>query len=198
MLAAVNSRWLPLLVVASLLILFRVFGSIFSETLPNFQPLAALFFCGFLLAPGWRGFAIPAGIYFLTYPLPAMLQGRLDWLTPGVLGVTLLAFGAMFLLGRALRPERALTLFGGAFAAAILFHLITNGAAWLGSPMYPKSALGLWQSLWAGPVGSPLPSWVFLRNLVAANLIFTAVILVARIPMAIPRVAVTPGLTPAR
>ena len=191
-------HWLPILLVVTLLIVFRVFGSVFSETLPNFQPLAALFFCGFLLAPGWRGFAWPAGIYFLTYPLPALLQGRLDWLTPGVLAVTLLAFGAMFLLGRTLRPGRAATLLGGAAAAAVLFHLITNGAAWIGSPLYPKTPLGLWQSLWAGPAGSPVPSWVFLRNLMAANLIFTAVLLVARFPLAAVQTRATPGLTPAR
>jgi len=181
-----------------LLVAFRVLGSVFPESLPNFQPLAVLFFCGFLLAPGWRGFAWPAGIYFLTYPLPALLQGRVDWLAPGVLGVTMLAFGAIFLLGRSLRPERAVTLFGGAVTAALVFHVITNGVAWIGSPLYPKTPLGLWQSLWTGPVGSPVPSWVFLRNLMAANLIFTAMLLLARFPIAIPRVAASSGLTPAR
>jgi hypothetical protein len=194
----VNSRWLPLLLAAALLIVFRVIGSVFSETMPNFQPLAALFFCGFLLAPGWRGFAWPAAIYFLTYPLPALLQGRIDWLTPGVMLVSILSFGAMFLLGRKLRPERALPLLGGAVVAALLFHIITNGAAWIGSPLYPKTPLGLWQSLWAGPVGSPIPSWVFLKNLVAANLLFTAVILIARKPFAFPCASATPGLTPSR
>lgn len=198
MLAAVNTRWLPIFLVVALLVVFRLIGSVFSETMPNFQPLAALFFCGFLLAPGWRGFAWPAAIYFVTYPLPAMLQGRMDWLTPGVFVVSILAFGSIFMLGRAFRPQRALGLLGGAFAAAVMFHLITNGAAWIGSPMYPKSATGLWQSLWAGPVGSPLPSWVFLRNLVAANLIFTAVLLVARHPFVFSRAAAIPGLTSSR
>jgi len=193
-----HTRWLPIVLVVALLVAFRVIGSVFSETMPNFQPLAALFFCGFLFAPGWRGFAWPAGIYFLTYPLPALLQGRLDWFTPGVMLVSLFAFGAMFLLGFKLRPERAVSLLGGAVAAALVFHLITNAAAWIGSPMYPKNALGLWQSLWAGPVGSPIPSWVFLKNLVAANLLFTAVILIARKPFAFPSLTATPGLTASR
>lgn len=193
-----NSRWLPLILVAVLLIVFRVVGSIFSETLPNFQPLAALFFCGFLLAPGWRGFVWPAAIYFLTYPLPAMLQGRMDWLTPGVMIVSLAAFAAMFFLGRAIRPERAVTLLGGAAAAAVVFHLITNGAAWIASPLYPKTPLGLWQSLWLGPVGSPIPSWVFLKNLMAANLLFTAILVVARLPFGAVQNTTSPGLTPAR
>ena len=193
-----NHRWLPILLIIALLIVFRVVGSVFPDALPNFQPLAALFFCGFLLAPGWRGFAIPAGIYVLTFGLPALFQGRLDWLAPGVLAVTLLAFGAMFFLGHALRPARAVSLLGGAVGAAVVFHLITNGAAWIGNPIYPNTLPGLWQSLWTGPAGSPIPSWVFLRNLVAANLIFTAILLVARIPMALPKSQTTPGLTPAR
>ncbi len=193
-----KSRLIPILVVAVLLVVFRIFGSVFSEAVPNFQPLAALFFCGFLLAPGWRGFAIPAGIYFLTFPLPALLQGRADWLSPGVLVVSLFAFGAMFLLGSKLRPSRPATLLGGAVAAAVLFHLITNTAAWLGSPLYPNTLPGLWQSLWTGPAGSPVPSWVFLRNLVAANFLFTAILLASRVPMTLAQSRAIPGLTPAR
>lgn len=191
-----HSRWLPLLLVAILLVAFRVLGGLFPESLPNFSPLAALFFCGFLLAPGWRGFAWPAGLYFLTYPLPAMLQGRFDWLAPAVLLTALAAFALTFLLGRALRPSGAGALLGGAAAAAVVFHLVTNGAAWIGSPLYPKSPEGLWQSLWTGPLGSPLPSWVFLRNMLAANLLFTAILMLARLPM--PVRAASPGLTPAR
>ena len=33
-----------------LLVVFRIVGSVFPETVPNFQPLAALFFCGALMA----------------------------------------------------------------------------------------------------------------------------------------------------
>jgi hypothetical protein len=193
-----NFRWLPIILVAALLVAFRVLGSAFPESPPNFQPLAALFFCGFLVAPGWRGFALPAAVYFLTYPLPALLQGRVDWLTPGVFFIALLSFAAMFAMGKALRPQRVATLLGGTVAAALVFHLITNGAAWIGSPLYPKSLEGLWQSLWTGPVGSPVPSWVFLRNMVCANVVFTLVLCVARLPFAMPAKAATPGLTPAR
>jgi hypothetical protein len=73
---------------------------------------------------------------------------------------------------------------------------VTNGAAWIGSPLYPKSPLGLWQSLWAGPTGSPIPSWIFLRNMTAANLLFTAVFLSAR--FALPRFSPKPVAATAR
>ena len=192
-----NTRWLPLVFVTTIVIGFRVLGSAFAETLPNFQPLPVLFFCGFLFAPGWRGFAWPAAIYFLTYPVPALLEGRLDWLSPAAAAVSLLSFGLMFSLGHALRPQRIHAMLGGAIAAALLFHLLTNGCAWLASPLYPKSPLGLWQSLWLGPAGSPIPSWAFLKNLLAANVLFTAILIIARLPTAMQSPA-TPGLTPAR
>ena len=62
-------RYLPLVFIVALLIGFRVLGSVLPENQPNFQPLAAVFFCGALLAPGWRGFALPLGIWAITYPL---------------------------------------------------------------------------------------------------------------------------------
>ena len=62
--------------IVMLLIAFRIIGSVFPETLPNFQPLAALFFCGALMAKGWRGWAIPLGAWVLTYPAPALIEGN--------------------------------------------------------------------------------------------------------------------------
>lgn len=68
----------------------------------------------------------------------------------------------------------------GSIGAALVFHLITNGVAWLADPRYAKSLTGLWQSTWAGAPGDILPSWVFLRNLAAANVLFTGLVLLAR------------------
>jgi hypothetical protein len=76
----------------------------------------------------------------------------------------------------------------GSVAATLVFHLITNSAAWLADPRYAKSLIGLWQSLWTGAPGDVLPSWVFLRNLGVANLIFTGAHLLAmlRVPHIYP------------
>jgi hypothetical protein len=177
------NRYLPLCLIIGLLIAFRVLGSVFPENLPNFQPLAALFFCGALLATGWRGFAIPLGVWALTFPL-----GIGHTSSPAVFLTTLLALTLVFFLGKSLSKRGMPTLLLGSVASAMLFHLVTNGAAWIGDPRYAKSLLGLWQSLWTGAPGDVLPSWVFLRNLAAANLIFTGVFLAARIrlPKALP------------
>lgn len=164
------NRYLPLGLIIGLLIAFRILGSVLPSTQPNFQPLVALFFCGALLAGGWRGFAIPFGIWAVTYPLA---QGPV-W-DPAIFVTTLVALSATFFLGRMLSNRGFPALLAGSILAAVVFHLITNVAAWMGDPTYQKSLTGLWQSLWTGPPGSPLPSWVFLRNLVAANLLFTGI-----------------------
>lgn len=190
-------RWLPIALILSLVIGFRALGSAYPEALPNFQPLAALFFCGAWLLSGWRGLALPLALWCLTYPLPALFLGNTAYLLPDP--ATLIAFIATWAIGIRLRAAGPRALLAGSLAAAVAFHLITNGAAWLASPLYPKTPIGLWQSLWAGPVGSPLPSWIFLRNSLAANLIFTALVLAARwrMPSRSPS-PLSPAASPAR
>lgn len=178
-------RYLPLGLIVGLLIAFRILGTVFPESLPNFQPLAALFFCGAMLARGWRGFAIPFGIWAATY-----FFGKGPVTDIPIILTTLLAFVATFFMSKAFSGRSFPILLLGSLAAAVVFHLITNGAAWLGDPMYAKSLSGLWQSLWTGPAGSTIPSWVFLRNSAAANVIFTAIFAGAQLRLPRPRISV--------
>ena len=171
-------RYLPACVALVSLLGLRALGSAFPEALPNFQPLAALWFCGVLLAPGWRGAVMPALVWAASFPLGSGHPGG-----PGLFLTTLTAFAVVFGLGGLLARRGAAVFLAGSLGAALLFHLITCAAAWVVDPLYPKSAEGLWQSVWTGPVGSPLPSWVFLRNLAAANLLFTGALLLARLPL---------------
>lgn len=170
------NRILPVVLVVGLLIAFRAIGALFPDQLPNFQPLAAVFFCGALLARSWKGFAIPAGVWLVTYPLGIGHTGSFS-----VFAVTLISFGLIFLLGQQLAKRGMMTMLFGSLAAAALFHTITCGVAWAVDPRYPTTAAGLWQSLWRGAPTDLLPSWVFLRNLAAANFLFTAVFLAARL-----------------
>jgi len=174
----VMHRYLPLCLIIGLMVAFRAIGSALPESQPNFQPLGALFFCGALLAPGWRGFAIPTGIWAITYPLGIGPVSDVS-----IFLSTLLGLGATYVLGRALVARGIPALILGSIAAAALFHLITNGAAWIADPIYQKSLTGLWQSVWTGPSGSSLPSWVFLRNLTAANLLFTSIFACAQLKL---------------
>lgn len=180
------NRYLPLVLIIGLLIAFRVVGSLFPETLPNFQPLAAVFFCGALLAPGWRGLAIPLGVWAITFPL-----GVGHTANPMDFATTLSALAAVFFLGKSLSNQKFVTLLIGSALSAVIFHLITCTGAWITDPLYAKNLEGLYQSVWAGPVLSKIPSWVFLRNLTAANVLFTGIFLVAQVRL--PKVA-TPVL----
>jgi hypothetical protein len=190
-------RALPLLLIIGLLIVFRALGAALPEAMPNFQPLAALFFCGALLATGWRGFVIPLLAWVISYPLPLLFQGNSPVADPVFFITTLLAFGVTFFIGKSLVTRKLPTLLLGSLAAAITFHLITNGAAWLFDPRYAKSLTGLVQSLWTGAPGAPVPSWVFLRNFASANLLFTGIFLSARICLPQPvRVSPTAQAVP--
>ena len=82
------TRLLPLALILVLLAVFRLIGSMFPGTLPNFQPLAALFFCGAIMAKDWRGWAIPLAAWLVTYPAPALFEGNAAYLSPGVIAVT--------------------------------------------------------------------------------------------------------------
>ena len=85
------------------------------------------------------------------------------------------------LLALPLRKQPNLpVMLGAGIVAGILFHLVTGLVGWLAYPLYPKNLIGLEQSLWSGPANSPIPSWVFLRNLVCANLLFTGIFVLAR------------------
>lgn len=174
------NRLLPLALIVCLLIVFRIIGSLFPETVPNFQPLAALFFCGACMLKGFRAWAIPLGAWLLTYPAPAFIQGNADWMGFGILFTTAIGFAATFFIGKSLNGRNTAILLLGSVGAAVAFHFITNGAAWAFGTLYPKSLAGFWQSLWGIPAGGTIPNWVFLRNMTAANLLFTTIFLSAR------------------
>jgi hypothetical protein len=185
-------RYLPIILIVCLLITFRVLGSAFPNALPNFQPLAAVFFCGALLAPGWRGFAIPLGVWAVTFPLGFGHTG-----SPAVFLTTLLAFAVIFFFGKSLSTKGIPSFLLGSVGAAAIFHGITCVAAWIGDPAYAKSLTGLWGSLWTG-YPYPVPSWVFLRNLAAANMLFTGLFVLARFRLPkLDATAPTPAPTPA-
>lgn len=183
-------RYLPLVCFVILIVAFRWVGSVFSESFPNFQPLTALFFCGVMMAKGWRSWAIPALAWLATYPIPALISKDYSYLALDVLLTTAASFAVIYFIGKAMATRPMLHVLAGAVVSAMVFHLITNGAAWLGNPAYAKNLEGFVQSVWNGPVGSPIPSWVFLRNMVAANLLFTAIFLCTR--FALPKISPAP------
>ncbi len=171
---------LSLLVLAALMVGFRVLGAAFSETLPNLQPLPALLLCSLVFLDGKARWLLPLGVWMLTDPVVSVLQGSsvLGWhhlaLVAGV-GVTMLMAGVL-----RRNPSAALVL-GGSLVAALFFYFLTNTVSFLTLPLYPKTWEGFVQAQWTGPVGLG-PTWLFLRNSLASNLAFSALFLVALRP----------------
>jgi hypothetical protein len=173
--------WIPALVLLALLVGFRALGAAFSHEMPNFQPLPALFLCSIVFLRGTKAWALPVIAWVISSPIASALQGH-NPLDAG--GGVIVAFLALLLTGAMALPFRKSAspalLLGGGLVAAGVFHLVTNAAVWLADPLYAKSAGGLWQALWSGRPTDLMPSWIFLRNLAGANLLFTALFLLAR------------------
>ena len=65
----------------------------------------------------------------------------------------------------------------GTMACSILFYLVTNTLSWWIQPEYAKNAAGWWQAMTVGVPGVPMPTLVFFRNSLMADLGGAAVLL---------------------
>jgi hypothetical protein len=168
----------PLFLLGLLLVVFRLLGAAVPESLPNFQPLPALLLCALVLLDGRGRWLLPLGVWLATDPLVSALHGHdlLGWhhlaLPVGIGAVAALALP----LRRHAHPA---ALLGGSALAALAFYFLTNCVSFATLPMYAKTWGGFVQAQWSGPEGFG-PTWAFLRNGLVANLLFTALVLLAR------------------
>ena len=162
-----------------LLALFRVLRATWLPELPNFSPIAAVAYCGGFFLPGVIGWALPIGALFLSDVLLSLILGY-EIIGSGQMA----AWGSMILIVGLSRLIAASGNFSypkyltGVFASSLGFYTITNAVCWLTNTNYPRGLAGLWMSLTTGLPGFP-PSWVFFRNSLCSDLIFSVVILVA-------------------
>lgn len=187
-------RWIPALLLVALLAAFRVLGSAFPEKLPNVQPLLALFLCSLIFLKGTARWLIPTIIWLLTDPFSSLLQNHsiFGWhhlaLACGIAATAGIAWYAR-------RRPTAFVVMGSAAISAGIFYYLTNLVSFATDPLYPKTVTGFIQAQWTGPIGYG-PTWVFLRNLLAANLAFTGLFLLAR--QSLPAADANPSQIPAR
>jgi hypothetical protein len=170
LLAAVKGKILLPLALMVVFALSRIPGM-----LPeNFSAAYALAFCGGLYFGGRMGWWLPLGVLLGTDILLNLFyyhQPVLD----GYMLLKTLVFVAIIGLGRLFKPRMAAwKLLGGGLMGAVLFYLVTNTAAWMHDPGYPKTLAGLWQALTTGLPGYP-PTWSFFRNTLMSGGLFTAV-----------------------
>ena len=143
--------------------------------LSNFTPLAAITLCcGAYLPPRYK-FALPLTMLFVSdLILNATYHAML--FDPQIL-CRYLALALIGLIGFALRKYASWrTMLPASIAGSVIFYGITNVFSWLTDPGYVKNFGGLIQSLTVGlPQYGATPSWMFFRNSLLSDLIFTAV-----------------------
>jgi hypothetical protein len=143
--------------------------------LSNFAPLAAITLCCGAYLPQRYKFALPLAMLFVSdLILNATYHAAL--FDPQIL-CRYLALALIGLIGFALRKYASWkTMLPASVAASVIFYGITNVFSWLTDPGYVKNFGGLIQALTVGlPQYGATPSWMFFRNSLLSDLMFTAV-----------------------
>jgi len=128
---------------------------------PNVTPIAAIaLFAGAYLPDRRLALIVPLAALFLS----DLLIGFHDTMVYVYAGMAITVF-----IGAAIsqRPT-ILPAIAASFSASVLFFLVTNYGAWVGSPLYPQTPEGLMTAMTAG-----IP---FFRNSVLGDLFFTAIL----------------------
>ena len=141
--------------------------------LSNFAPLAAIALCSAAYFPKKYKFAVPLVTLFIS---DAVLNFRYaaPLLDPQIL-CRYLALALVGWIGLLLQYRPSLkTLLPASVVGSTIFYAITNAFSWLSDPGYAKNLGGLIQALTVGlPQYSATPSWMFFRNSLISDLLFT-------------------------
>jgi hypothetical protein len=146
--------------------------------LSNFAPMAAISLCAAAYFPSRYKFTVPLSALFIS-DIALNLHYNAPLFDP-LIGCRYLALIVVGLIGLALSNRASWkTLLPASLAGSVLFYAITNAFAWLSDPGYVKSFSGLIQALTVGlPQYSATPSWMFFRNSIVSDLLFTGLFIV--------------------
>src|SRR5438445_6934296 len=146
--------------------------------LSNFTPLAAIALCSAAYFPRKYKFSVPLVTLFISDAVINFRYGA-PLLDPQIL-VRYAALALVGCVGVLLQNRASLkTLLPASIVGSTIFYAITNAFSWLHDPGYAKNFAGLVQSLTVGlPQYSATPSWMFFRNSLVSDLLFTLVFVV--------------------
>jgi hypothetical protein len=146
--------------------------------LSNFAPLAAIALCSAAYFPNKYKFSVPLLTLFISDAVINFRYGA-PLLDPQIL-VRYAALALVGCIGVLLRKRVSLkTLLPASIVGSTVFYLITNTFSWLSDPGYTKNVAGLIQSLTVGlPQYSATPTWMFFRNSLVSDLVFTCLFVV--------------------
>ena len=192
---------IPALVLVFLTVIFRIATAIIvqgggASWLSNFAPLAAIALCGAIYFPRKYKFTVPFAALLISDVVLDLYYGA-SLFEPLIL-CRYVAFALVGVLGLAVSKQVSLkTIVPASLAGSVLFYVITNGFSWLTDPGYVKSFLGFVQALTLGlPQYSATPTWMFFRNSVVSDLLFTLLFVAcmsfSRRDAALPAVAARP------
>jgi len=169
---------IPALVLVLLTVIYRIATAIVvqgggASWLSNFAPLAAIALCGAIYFPGKYKFTVPFAALLISDVALDIYYGA-SLFEPLIL-CRYFAFALVGLLGLAIRRHVSLkTIVPASLAGSALFYFITNAFSWLTDPGYLKDFAGFVLSLTVGlPQYSATPTWMFFRNSVVSDLLFT-------------------------
>jgi hypothetical protein len=141
--------------------------------LSNFAPLAAISLCCAVYLPAKFKFTLPLAALLVSDLILDYRYGA-AFFGPLVFG-RYLALVVVGCIGFALQNRASLkTLLPASLLGSTIFYVMTNAFAWMSDPGYVKNFAGLIQALTVGlPQYSSTPSWMFFRNSLLSDLIFT-------------------------
>jgi hypothetical protein len=141
--------------------------------LSNFAPLAAIALCGAVYFPAKFKFTVPL-VALLVSDIVLNIYYNAPLLVPLMI-CRYFALGLIGWLGLVITKHASLkTVLSASLAGSTLFYVITNAFSWLSDPGYAKDFAGLVQALTIGlPQYSATPTWMFFRNSIVSDLIFT-------------------------
>ena len=153
----------------------------------NFSPLASIFLCSGLFLGAKRAALFPIlGLLVSDLLINAHFHVPLldTRMIPGYF-----CFGMIFLLGTWLRHHhitRPIPVLLAAVSSSVVFYLVTNTIDWyfdaplpLSIPLYSTTFTGWLQALTVGHPGFA-PTYLFLRNTVISDLLFTSLFLLTQ------------------
>lgn len=166
-----------LLVIAA--VAYRVTTGIFIQSgttwLSNFAPFAAIALCSAAYFPNKLKFSLPLAALFVSDVILNSYYSA-PMFEPLIV-CRYLAFAVVGCIGLAMQNRASFkTMLPASIAGSAIFYVITNAFAWISDPGYVKSLGGLIQALTVGlPAYSATPSWMFFRNSLLSDLVFTSI-----------------------
>ena len=173
---------IPALLLVFSAIIYRVTTGLLIHSgaswLSNFAPLAAIALCSAAYFPGKYKFSVPLITLFVSDVVINFRYGA-PLLDPQIF-VRYVALVLVGCIGILFQNRASLKkLLPASIVGSTIFYVITNAFSWLTDPGYAKNFAGLIQSLTVGlPQYSATPSWMFFRNSIISDLVFTLLFVV--------------------